>query len=931
MVLLVLAKVLAPSEFGVLAIAALTYNVLLALNQLGIGDALTYLEDRVEEASRTALSMALAAGLILMGITWVFSPAIAQFFHIPSAVFVLRGFALALPFDAAAQIPIGRMTRSLSFARRTVTDSLPTLLGSAVTIGVVIGGHPLFGLVAGQVAGAVARAAVAMIVGPWCLPGWNTAMARQLLRYGGYLTAADILNFGLLNVDYIAVGHVLGPVALGYYSLAYRICFMPYLSISAVANGALFPYYCRLPSRLAKARTAENAFSLINAVTIPWLAGLVLFAGDIALLGGKWAPAAGSVRFLAVYAFFLSAILSNLQVLKAGGRADRVFVGRGLHLAILTAVLIVTVHLGITVVALDQAVVAAAIAVTTGLWTIRHASLRPAAVARSVGLPLLAALGMALVVLVGGQFPGLRSTPSWTSLLVLGPVALGVFAVIIAKIMPEPLRKGWTAIRGRPDVPTTDREPPTSAVPGGRRPLLAGAALLTVAAALAVAVGATDAIGRWPLPALAGLAAAGVLGLLLFRLNVVVPVLAAGFYFNAYLNHGAGLITVSKVIGAIAVMAWGLQWAVNRRRVIWTRQLWLLAGFLLWTAVSIGVAVSEQAALMTSLRYLIFAVLFFLVIQTVRGDRRQAAVLIHVVVVAAAVASAIALVAFFRHHVVQASGPLKDPNDFGFILASTLPLAVYELRWGVRWAKALWGVALVLILVCTFATFSRSALTGLAVATLWALLTRRLRLRWVLAAAACLTVAAGAVLLHTPRLLTSALHQRSHVASANVNERIGYYRVELNEWEHYPVTGVGPGNFVYRFYEFAPGAGESLPFPSQVLTISGEEAYLVILAEQGAVGLALFLGYLALSWADLRRRFPEDERSDQLQAALAAGFIVACVGALFLAEQYYPPLWYLPAIGASLASRRPRTKTEGEGDVASGHPGPEALAPGGRR
>ena len=47
-----------------------------------------------------------------MGLTWVFSPAIAHFFHIPGAVFVLRGFALALPFDAAAQIPVGRMTRS---------------------------------------------------------------------------------------------------------------------------------------------------------------------------------------------------------------------------------------------------------------------------------------------------------------------------------------------------------------------------------------------------------------------------------------------------------------------------------------------------------------------------------------------------------------------------------------------------------------------------------------------------------------------------------------------------------------------------------------------------------------------------------------------------------------------------------------------------
>ncbi len=153
------------------------------------------------------------------------------------------------------------------------------------------------------------------------------------------------------------------------------------------------------------------------------------------------------------------------------------------------------------------------------------------------------------------------------------------------------------------------------------------------------------------------------------------------------------------------------------------------------------------------------------------------------------------------------------------------------------------------------------------------------------------------------------------MAVQNIDVRLGYYRVEFKEWENYPITGVGPGNFVYRFYQFAPAAGESLPFPSNVLTISGEEAYLVILAEQGVVGLALFLGYLVISWTDLRRRFPTDQRTDHLQGAVAAGFVVACIGALFLAEQYYPPLWFLPALGASIASRSrsPEARDQVEG------------------
>lgn len=453
--LLVLARALAPSQFGILAVAALTYNVLQAISQIGVADALTYQQDQIEEASRTALSMLLIAGAILTAGTWVLAPLIAAFFHSPEATFVLRGFALGIPFDAAAQVSVGRLTRALSFPRRSVTDALPSALGAVVTIVVVVAGHPLGGLVAGQIVGSVTLFVLAMLLGPRCWPGWNPQLARRLLSYGGYLSAADLVNFGLLNVDYIIVGHVLGPGPLGIYSLAYRICFMPYLSIPFVANGAVFPYYCRLRTRQALAQTAANVFSVINALSIPWFAGLVLFAGDITVLGAKWAPATGAVQFLAVYALFLSLILTALQVLKAVGRSDLVFASRIVHLAILTGVLLATVHAGITVVALDQAVVAGVVAVGACAWTVHYGQVRPAAIARSVGLPALGVLGMIPVALLS-RLPWLADGPPLISLLILAPLALAVYAVIMLAVMPEPLRKGWAALRGRSSTGTDE-------------------------------------------------------------------------------------------------------------------------------------------------------------------------------------------------------------------------------------------------------------------------------------------------------------------------------------------------------------------------------------------------------------------------------------------------------------------------------------------
>jgi O-antigen ligase len=454
-----------------------------------------------------------------------------------------------------------------------------------------------------------------------------------------------------------------------------------------------------------------------------------------------------------------------------------------------------------------------------------------------------------------------------------------------------------------------------------KRPLLLFSGAVMSLVALGVAIGTVDRTGL----VLAGLALVVVLGLVLFRVEVAVAVLAATFFFNAYVNHGVGIFTIDKGIGLLALLAWVLDWTVNRRQIFVTRQMGLIGAFLLWTGLSIGVAVNDKAALVTSLRYLTFAILFFLVIQTVRGDRRRADALVSFVVAAAAVASLIGLIAFLDHHVARASGPISDPNDFGFVLASSVPLAIYQVRWGATaWVKALWGVALVLILACTLATFSRDALTGLLVAGLWALVTRRLRLRWLLAVVAGAVAVGGVALLITPHLIRNDYDQKAHIAIKNINVRFGYYHVELDEFARNPITGVGPGNFVYRFYQYAPQVNQDLPYPSHVLTISGEEAYLVILAEQGAPGLALFLGYLALSWTDLRRRFPQNQRTDQLQGALGAGFVVAVVGALFLAEQYYPPLWFLPAVAASLASRRQDTDPE-ELDVPAGHRGASTL------
>jgi putative inorganic carbon (hco3(-)) transporter len=417
---------------------------------------------------------------------------------------------------------------------------------------------------------------------------------------------------------------------------------------------------------------------------------------------------------------------------------------------------------------------------------------------------------------------------------------------------------------------------------------------VVTAAVLALAVAAAMAGARWPVWTLAGVLTVAAAALAVARLPLAVAVLTASFYFDAYLAVGAGIVTVGKLLGVLALLAWFLAWGVGRRRGVAEPLLWPLAGLAAWLPLSLSAAYDPVAGLTVALRYLTFFALVFLVVQTVDGDRPTAVRLVDVAVAAAAVSALVGLAGFLAHG-GRARGPLDDPNDYAFVLAVTVPLALYRIRSARgRLGRTLAVLAVGVLSAAILATLSRSALTGLAVAGLWATATRRLPLRWAaLTVAGVLAVGLGWYALQ-PQRVETALGAKEQVAQSNVDLRIVAWRVALDEVRASPLLGVGPGNFEVRFDEFVP------PAATGQAALATHDAYLSVLGELGIPGLGLFLAYLVLAWARLRRRHGDPD-ADAMQSALAGGFIVAVVGALFLTEQFYAPLWLLPALGATLA------------------------------
>ncbi len=427
------------------------------------------------------------------------------------------------------------------------------------------------------------------------------------------------------------------------------------------------------------------------------------------------------------------------------------------------------------------------------------------------------------------------------------------------------------------------------------KPLAAGA---LVGVALGVGF-----ITSWS-PALGMVAVIG-LGLVLWaasHLLVAVAILTASFFFEAYLT-GGGFLTPAKGLGAIALCAWLLHWAVRREAIVTTRQMWPVAGLSAWLILSSAASRDLGAAVNTSARWAMFFLLFFLVVQAVDGDRHRAGVLIDVMIASAALAGAIGLWGFFSGTVERAAGPLEDANDFAFLLASTIPLAMWRLGTVQRGRQVLVAAAIALSAAAVLASFSRSGLLGLAAAGVWAVATRRIKARWAGAALLAVVLIGLTAWLFEPSTVEEALTRKQAVAGYNVDTRVSFWETAIEQFRSSPILGVGPGGYEARFAEFNPDYG-TFDKPLPVETPTTHNTYLNVLAELGIVGTAFFVAYLVLAWLDLRRRFPTDRSADTLQGALAAGFVVAIVGSAFLTQQFYAPIWVLGALGATLAAGR---------------------------
>ncbi len=390
LVTLVLAALLTEGQLGAVALAVALVNLGQVVQSIGVYDVIGRTARDPRRMAGTVLTLSVGAGLVLAVVLVAVAGPLTVLLGTPDAAGLVRLAALGLPFSAAGGVQLGLMHRELDFRRRLLPDGGGAVLGAALTVVLAACGAGPVSLVLGLLATAVAQPLLGVVVRGGVRPCWDAGAAREALRWVAVVGPAAVVGALLVNLDYLAVGHELGPAAVGVYSLAYRLAWVPYIMVAVVLGAVAFPVFTRLRREGRPLTPAVVRFTrAVLVVTGGLYAGLAVLADRVVLLGDRWAGAAGPLVLLSGYGVGICLLQIWYQAVKATGHVRRYLALETTHLALLAAGLVLFTHAGIEAVAAVQLAAA---------WLVVPLARR---VLAGVGVPLPAA-GMGLRVLLAG-------------------------------------------------------------------------------------------------------------------------------------------------------------------------------------------------------------------------------------------------------------------------------------------------------------------------------------------------------------------------------------------------------------------------------------------------------------------------------------------------------------------------------------------------
>ncbi|MDE1145960.1 MAG: lipopolysaccharide biosynthesis protein [Azospirillaceae bacterium] len=303
---IVLARVLAPAEFGLIAMVGALTALFEIVKELGLSAATMQRTDITHEQVSALFWINTGAGCLIAGCLALGAPVIAGFYGQPDLVPITRWLALGFVMSGATVQHWALLRRQMRFSAIAVAETGSELIAFVVAVGLAFAGFGHWALVAQRLA-----APFLVMTGCWTLCRWRPSPPRRtagipdLLGFGLSVSGCGILSTLGRSIDQILVGRMFGAATLGLYERAARLVLVPINSINAPLYSVAMPALSRLVDEPQRFRRAFGVLiERVSMVTMPAFVGAAVASDWVTnlLFGPKWDAMSPLVACFAIVA-----------------------------------------------------------------------------------------------------------------------------------------------------------------------------------------------------------------------------------------------------------------------------------------------------------------------------------------------------------------------------------------------------------------------------------------------------------------------------------------------------------------------------------------------------------------------------------------------------------------------------------------------------
>jgi len=322
--LLVLVRVLAPSDFGIVAMCAVLYAHLRFVSEFGIPTTVVTLRTLTDEDLAQLNSVGVLFGLCGFTLACALAWPAAIFFKTPKLVGVVIVTCLALIPQGMRSVPEGLLNKEMRFKLLSLFDAGRDLTSAIVTVVLALMGFGFWALVLGNLSATVLRSTAILISRPFRYAWPKLEQVRKSVVFSWHVFVSILAWSTYNSLDNITAGRVLGQAALGLYGMAWTIANTPLEKVVSLVTTIVPSYLASVQKEPAALRrylsTLTEALALI---TFPTTIGLALVTREAVplIFGKKWVGAIVPLEILCVYAAFRSVVALLPKLLTAVGNA----------------------------------------------------------------------------------------------------------------------------------------------------------------------------------------------------------------------------------------------------------------------------------------------------------------------------------------------------------------------------------------------------------------------------------------------------------------------------------------------------------------------------------------------------------------------------------------------------------------------------------